>query len=133
MPSYVDVVPQALANAAHEIAEISDDIAAASTAAMFHITHIPVAAEDEVSAAIALLFSEEAIRRQEALGRANGWLQASMPGNLRSASAAYEAAETFAIAELHFVEDNAAAFAKSPVGYLEKAGREVMHRVADTI
>lgn len=106
MPSYVDVVPQALSRAAHELEEIAEDLADAGKAAATYLARIVPAADDETSAAIALLFSEAYAREQAEQARwyalMNGW----MTPNFRVASDAYASTEASAKAALHTAEDN---------------------------
>jgi triacylglycerol lipase len=55
--SYVVAVPDVITPAATDLAVIGSDLRAAHTAAATHTTAILAAAEDEVSTAIAALFS----------------------------------------------------------------------------
>ena len=55
--SYVIAAPEMMAAAATDLATIGSDLSAAHTAAAAQTTGILAAAEDEVSAAIAALFS----------------------------------------------------------------------------
>jgi PE family len=58
--SYVVAAPEFLASAATDLAKIAGTLDAANPSAAVQTTGIPAAAKDEVSAAIAALFSDHA-------------------------------------------------------------------------
>lgn len=58
--SFVVAVPEALAAASANVGSIASAVSAANTVAGQATTHLAAAAEDEVSAAIAVLFSGHA-------------------------------------------------------------------------
>ena len=90
--SYVISVPEMITSAASDLATIGSDLGAARTAAAAPTTGIMVAAEDEVSAAIAAVFSAHG-QRFQALSAQAAAFHAEFAQALNGAVGAYSAAE----------------------------------------
>ncbi len=90
--SYVIAAPEMMTAAASDLATIGSDLSAANAAAAAPTTGILLAAEDEVSAAIAELFSLHAQAYQALTARVAAF-HAQFVQALNSAGGAYAAAE----------------------------------------
>lgn len=125
MPSYVNVSPKALVDAAEEIEEIVDDLVGAGETAMPYLRSIIPAGADETSAVIAAIFADQYREMQDSLNQWNSFMDSMVSRNLRVASEAYTATEAVAKYELDIVEDNVEAFFKSPVKYVQEKMVEI--------
>ena len=97
--SYVIAAPEVMAAAASDVANIGSTISAANTAAAAPTTGMLVAGADEVSAAIASLFSDYAQQYQALSARAAAF-HAEFAQVLAAAGSAYTAAEAHAASTL---------------------------------
>src|SRR5690348_12875995 len=100
--AFVLVSPEALVAAAADMAGIGSSIGAANAAVVLPTTGVVSAAADEVSTAIAALFSQHATGYQELAVRAAA-VHAEFVQALRAGAAAYagaEAAETVNVGQL---------------------------------
>jgi hypothetical protein len=116
--SYVIAAPELLATAAADVADIGSSLNAANAAATPRTTAVIAAAEDEVSAAIASLFSGHAQQFQALSGRAAAF-HAQFLQALDRAQGAYAAAEAANASPLQaFVEGAQRLAVFSPVAAL---------------
>src|ERR1700741_2392476 len=90
--SFVIAAPEFLASAATDLANIGSTLGAANAAAATQTTGVPAAAEDEVSAAIAALFSAHG-QGFQALSAQAAAFHAQFVQALSGAEGAYTAAE----------------------------------------
>ncbi|WP_373234357.1 PE family protein, partial [Mycobacterium marinum] len=90
--SFVVVVPEMLSMAATDLASVGSALSAANTAAAAPTTSILAAAGDEVSAAVAALFSVHA-HNYQALGRQAAAFHAQFVAALSAGGGGYGAAE----------------------------------------
>ena len=113
--SYVIAVPEMMTSAATDLATIGSDLGAARTAAAAPTTGILVAAEDEVSAAVAAVFSAHGHGFQELSAQAAAF-HAEFVRSLNGAVGAYKAAEAANASPLQAVVQGAQSLAVfSPV------------------
>ncbi|WP_156452568.1 PE family protein, partial [Mycobacterium gordonae] len=112
--SFLSVSPEAVTQAASDVARIGSDVSAGNAAAVMPTTQVAVAAGDEVSAAIAALFGTHA-REYQALAAQAASYQDQFVTALRSAASEYAGAEVGAAA---WLQGSAAAVAASPVASL---------------
>ncbi|WP_415624164.1 PE family protein, partial [Mycobacterium intermedium] len=115
--SYVSVVPGAVGPAVSEIARIGTSLGAASAAAAAPTTGLIAAAEDEVSAAIAALFSEQA-RQFQAVNRQLAAFHEQFVMTLRGAGTAYAAAEAASVSPLQALEAAVLGVINAPTNFL---------------
>ena len=106
--SFVIAAPEMAASAASELADIGSMISEASRAATTSTTAVVVAAGDEVSAAIASLFSSHAQQYQTLSAQAAGF-HAEFLQALNRAGGSYAAAEAANAAPMQAVEKGALA------------------------
>ncbi|WP_131806097.1 PE family protein, partial [Mycobacterium alsense] len=92
---FVNAAPEALATAAADLSQIEAAVSAANVAASAPTTAVLAAGADEVSAAIAALFSGHA-REFQALGARAVAFQAQFAQNLTGGAASYASAEASA-------------------------------------
>ena len=102
--SFVIALPDALETTATDLASIGSTLSAAHTAAAAPTTGLPAAAEDEVSAAIASVFSTHG-QEFQAVGARAAAFQAQFERVLTASAASYAGAEAA----------NAAAFPPNPL------------------
>src|SRR6516165_4060219 len=95
--SFVIAAPEMMTSAATDLATIGSDLSAAHTAAASQTTGILVAAEDEVSAAIAELFSAHG-QGFQALGAQAAAFQKQFVRGLTTGAASYVSAEAANVA-----------------------------------
>src|SRR6516164_5538338 len=100
--SYVVAVPEFVASAASDLAAIGSGLSAAHAAAAVPTTAVVAAAGDEVSAAIASLFSGHG-RAQQALSAEAAVFHAQFVQALTGAANAYKGAEAANAAPLQSV------------------------------
>lgn len=98
--SFVLVFPNVLGTAATDLAGIGWALSAANAAAASHTTTLLTAAEDEVSAAIAAVFSAHAQGYQALSARAAAF-HSELVQSLTASAGAYAAAEAAAASPLH--------------------------------
>lgn len=111
--SYVIATPDMLAAAASDLTNIGSTLGAANSAALARTTGLLAAAEDEVSTAIASLFSASAREYQMVSTRA-AHLHAEFVHSLTRAGAAYAAAEAVNASPLQTLEQNVLAAINAP-------------------
>jgi hypothetical protein len=109
---FVSVVPEFVAAASADLTGIGSAIQAANTAAAPSTTQVVVAAEDEVSAAIAALFSSHGQQFQAASAQAAAF-HTEFVQALSAAGGAYTASEAANVSPLQTAAQDLAAF--SPV------------------
>lgn len=118
MPSYLNVSPKLLVDAADEIDELVEDLSEAGKMAANYLSSIAPAGADEISAAIAAVFADDYMQMQISMSHWYAFMNAAMSRNLRVASDAYEATEAAAKYQLDVFEDNVEDFFESPAAYL---------------
>ena len=111
--SYVIAAPELVAAAAADVAGIGSSLSAAHAAAAGPTTAVVAAAEDEVSAAVASLFSGHA-RQFQALSAQAAAFHADFVQALTSAGGRYASAEAANASPLQAVEQNALAAVNAP-------------------
>lgn len=111
--SFVTTAPQLVATAASDLAGIRSAISAANAAAAGPTTRLPAAAADEVSAAIASLFSSHA-QGYQALGAQATAFQDQFVRLLNGAGAAYISAEDANVSPLQTFERDMLAAINTP-------------------
>src|SRR6516165_11982592 len=97
--SFVAAAPEIMTSAAKDLADIGSALTAANRAAVTQTTGVLAAAEDEVSAAIAALFSAHG-QGFQALGAQAAAFHAQFVQALNGAGAAYVAAEVANVSPL---------------------------------
>jgi acetyl esterase/lipase len=112
--SYLVAAPEFLASAASDLAGIGSTVTAANAAAEAPTTGIVVAAEDEVSAAIAELFSRHG-RTFQALGAQAAAFHAQFVHTLNAAGSAYTAAEAASASPLRTLEHDVLGAINAPL------------------
>ncbi|MBW0015412.1 PE-PPE domain-containing protein [Mycobacterium sp.] len=110
--SYVTATPQMMTTAATDLGSIASNLSAARTAAVAPTTGIAVAAEDEVSAAVASVFSHYAVQYQELSAHAAAFHD-ELVQNLNASAAAYTAADALSAPLLEVSRPGAALTAAS--------------------
>ncbi|WP_156685659.1 PE domain-containing protein [Mycobacterium sp. Marseille-P9652] len=114
--SFVNVVPEFLETAASDAARIGSAVQAGHLAALLPTTNVTAAAADEVSAAIAAVFSTHAQQYQQAAAQASTYYEQFVQ-NLGAAAASYTGAEAAIAASLQsFTDDPARAVGEAWVG-----------------
>ena len=103
--SYVIAAPEFVTAAASDLANIGSTISSANAAALLPTTGILVAAEDEVSAAIAALFSSHG-KAFQALSAQAAAFHAQFVQTLNAAVGAYTAAEAANASPLRSLEQD---------------------------
>ncbi|WP_373159703.1 PE family protein, partial [Mycobacterium marinum] len=111
--SYVIATPDMLAAAASDLTNIGSTLGAANSAALARTTGLLAAAEDEVSTAIASLFSASA-REYQMVSTQAAHLHAEFVHSLTRAGAAYAAAEAVNASPLQTLEQNVLAAINAP-------------------
>ncbi|WP_155771693.1 PE family protein, partial [Mycobacterium asiaticum] len=113
----VFAVPEIMTAAAVDVASIGSSLRAANAAASASTTSLAAAAGDEVSAAIALLFSEEG-RAYQALSARAAAFEAQFMQALRQAGLSYAAADAASVSPLQTFEDGVLAVINAPTNLL---------------
>src|ERR1700742_1313227 len=101
--SFISVVPDVLQSSATAVADIGDGIDAARTAAAVRTTAIAAAAEDEVSVAVAALFSEQA-QTYQALSAQAAAFHDQLVQTLSAGAGSYALTEAASVNPLQNVE-----------------------------
>ncbi|WP_136625893.1 PE family protein, partial [Mycobacterium attenuatum] len=115
--SYLAVVPEVLAAAADEVAGIGWSVGAAGAAALGPTTGLVAAGGDEVSAAVAALFSRHAGEYQ-VLSRQVAGFHAEFVWALAGAGNAYAVAEAASVNPLQALVDDVLAVINAPTNLL---------------
>ncbi|MGB9302800.1 MAG: PE family protein, partial [Mycobacterium sp.] len=115
--SYVVAVPEFVASAASDLTDIGSGLIAAHAAAAAPTTAVVAAAGDEVSAAIASLFSSHAQAYQSLSGRAAAF-HAQFVRDLSGAGSAYAAAEAANASPLQALEQDVLGVINAPTELL---------------
>ena len=121
--SYVVAAPELLATAASDMAGIGSSLSQAHSAAAASTTSLVAAAEDEVSTAIAALFSDHG-QAFQALGAQTSSFHSQFVQALHSAQGAYAAAEAANASPLAAAEQGALSLINAPAEAL--AGRPLI-------
>jgi hypothetical protein len=111
--TFLIAAPAMLASAASDLARIASALSAANAAAMFATTGLMPAAGDEVSAAIASLFSEYARAYQSLNAQAVGFHRKLVQA-LSVAGNSYAAAEAASVSPLQILEQDALGVINAP-------------------
>ncbi|WP_082975499.1 PE family protein, partial [Mycobacterium sp. 1245805.9] len=115
--SYVIAAPEIMTSAATDLSNIGSALGVAQAAAAAPTTGVLAAAEDEVSAAIAAVFSAHG-QGFQALGAQAAAFHDQFVQALNSAAGAYAAAEAANVSPLQTLEQDLQAFALAPVKFL---------------
>ncbi|MCV7089986.1 PE family protein [Mycobacterium interjectum] len=115
--SYLAVTPETVSSAASDLAGIGTSISAANAAAAAPITGVVAAAEDEVSAAIASLFSRHGQQFQALSARAAA-IHGRLVQALTSAGNSYAAAEAANTNPLQTLEQDVMGAINAPTNAL---------------
>ncbi|WP_459758468.1 PE family protein, partial [Mycobacterium riyadhense] len=111
--SYLTVAPDVLAEAATNVAGIGSSLSEANLVALAPTTQVLAAAGDEVSAAIASLFSSHAAQYQALAAQAAAF-HTQFVGALNGAGAAYALAEAANVSPLEFLAQQMLALINAP-------------------
>jgi hypothetical protein len=111
--SFVIAAPEMVTDAAKNLASIGSTISAANATAAAPTTAVLAAAGDEVSAAIATLFSEHASAYQTLSAQA-ATFEAQFVQALSGASSAYAATEAASVSPLEILQDDILAVINAP-------------------
>ncbi|MEK1233138.1 PE family protein, partial [Mycobacterium ulcerans] len=111
--SYVIATPDMLAAAASDLTNIGSALGAANSAALARTTGLLAAAEDEVSTAIASLFSASA-REYQIVSTQAAHLHAEFVHSLTRAGAGYAAADAVNASPLQTLQQNVLAAINAP-------------------
>ena len=121
--SYLIATPDMLTTAAADVAAIGSSLSVANAAAAAHTAGVLAAAEDEVSAAIALLFSSHA-RDYQALSAQAAAFHDQFVQALNNAGGAYAATEAASASPLAALQQDLQALAANPFSpVLDLTGR----------